>query len=461
MKKICFLLLIVFCFAACGGGGDSGNDEPQIRELTLDETATGKISKVGEVDWYHINVVENDRTLSVNLSGTRQNSPVDFMITIYEKDEDGNMDVIFGESAKEDAFAPADINIHVGIGDPKHLYIAVRDFQDNEASDQISYRLTATFSDETVDNNTFENAIELAVGTGQVCHAEETIFPAKDVDCFSFAIGGANPAGVYRISAQYDVSDTTVIPVNLGLELYNGSGELVQQFTGQKPGDNLYVLLPYLAEGTYYLVVADQGRNDESQYNYNVCIEPANAEEVMENDTSDSGVPDSPAMAPDGDDLLADVTGSLEYIQDEDWYVFNVTPAGAGEFKTLYINFFHNFGAQIPDELESQVKPAGYRVSVLNGNLEVIHSFDQTVLNTQSQIVELGADAGNDNYIVVRPIYHDQMLMAMPYRIEVRLRNVIDENESENPIPLVPPAMRWVFWIRTCTESRACFTAYQ
>jgi hypothetical protein len=436
MKKICFILLIVFCFAACGGGGDSGDGEPSIQELTLDETATGKISEVGEVDWYHINVVENDRTLSVNLSGTRQNSPVDFMITIYEKDKNGNMDVIFGESAKEDAFAPADINIDVGIRKPKHLYMAVRDFQDNEASDQISYRLTATFSDETVDNNTFENAIELPVGTGQVCHAEETIFPATDVDCFTFTIGDANPAGVYRITAQYDIQNSTTVPVNLGLELYNGSGELVQQFAGQKPGDNMYVLLPYLAEGTYYLVVADQGKNDESQYNYKICIEPMNAEEVMENDTSDPGVPDNPATAPDGDDLLANVTGSLEYIQDEDWYVFNVTPAGVGEFKTLYINFFHNFGAQIPDELNGQVKPAGYRVSVLNGDLKVIHSFDQTVLNTAPQIVELEADAGNENYIVVRPIYNDQMLMAMPYQIEVRLRGVTDATESETSIHL-------------------------
>ena len=433
-------MLIVFCFAACGGGGDdSGNGEPQMRELTLDETVSGDIAEVGEVDWYHINIVDQERTLAINLSGTRQNSPVDFMITVYQQDQDGNMVPIFGQSAPEDAFAPADINIKIGINDPQHLYMAVRDFQDNEASDQIRYRLTATFADETVDNNTFEDAIELPVGSGQVCHEEETIFPATDVDCFTFTIGGANPAGVYRITAQYDLSDNTAMPVNLGLELYNGSGELVQQFNGQKPGDNLYVLLPYLADGTYYLVVADQGRNDESQYNYNICIEPVNAEEAMENDTSDPGVPDSPTMEPDGDDLSADVTGSLEYIQDEDWYIFNVTPAGAGEFKTLYINFFHNFGAQIPDELNSQVKPAGYRVSVLDSNLEVVHSFDHSVLATESTIVELGADAGNDNYIVVRPIFNDQMLIAMPYQIEVRLRSVSDDGEQTDPMDLTPP----------------------
>ncbi len=437
MKKICFVLLTAFCLAACGGGGDNGGDnQARMQEMTLDETVTGKIETTGDVDWYQINLVEYNRTLSVNLQGTRQNSPVDFMLTVYEQNDSGEMVPIFGESAKEDVHAPADITIHVAIDQPKHLYFAVRDFKDDDASDMIPYRLTATYSDETQDNNSFEDAIELQVGSGQVCDPDQTIFPATDVDCFRFTIGGANPAGVYRISAQYVLSNQTSMPVNLGLELYDGDGQLIQEFKGQKPGNLLYVLLPFLEEGTYFLVVADQGRNDESQYNYTVCIEPVDTAEAMQNDDIDTA--DSAALEPDGADISASLTGSLEYIQDEDWYAFDVPEATPGAFKIMSINFYHNFGPQVPEALESQVRPAGYRVSVLNSSQEVIHTFDQSVLSTESNIVELEVDAGADNYIVVKPIYHEQMLIAMPYQLTVTVKDVSDPNESETPIVLVP-----------------------
>jgi hypothetical protein len=435
MKKISLVLLIIFCFAACGGGGDDGgNNESRMQEITLDETVTGKIDHAGDVDWYHVNLVERDRTLSVNLSGTRQNSPVDFMLTVYEKNASGEMVPIFGESAKEDVFQPADITIDVAITQPKHLYFAVRDFKDDDASDLIPYRLMATYSDETEENNSFEDAIELQVGSGQICNTDENIYPASDVDCFRFTIGGANPAGVYRIVAHYELTNSAPMPVNLGLELYNDGGQLVQAFKGQKPADNLYVLLSYLNDGTYYLVLADQGRNHESQYNYSVCIEPVTAEEAMENDVFADA--DRPTLEPDGGHISANLIGSLEYIQDEDWYVFDVPAATTGAFKIMSINFFHNFDQQVPAVLEGQVKPAGYRVRVLNSGQEVIHSFDQSVLLTESTIVELEVDAGADNYIVVKPIYHEQMLMALPYQFTVTVKDVSDPNESETPIVL-------------------------
>ena len=432
-KNICLAILILFCFAACGGGGsDSGDNEPRVQEMTLDETVTGKIEKTGEVDWYKIDLVEYDRVLSVNLQGTRQNSPVDFMLTIYEKNDDGDLVTIFGESAKEDVLQPADITIDVAIDTSKTLYFAVRDFKDDDASDLISYRLMATYSDEVHDNNSFEDAIDITLGSGQVCYVDETIFPASDVDCFRFTVGGDNPAGVYRINAFYELSDQTVLPVNLSLELFDGDGKLIQEFKGQKPGDLQYILLPYLADGTYFLVVADQGRNDESQYNYSVCIEPVAADETMQNDISDDA--DNPTLEPDGPHISASLTGSLEYIQDEDWYAFSVPAATGGAFKILSLNFFHNFGGPVPEALEQQIKAAGYQVSVLNSSQEVIHTFDQSVLNTQSSIVELEVDASADNYVVVKPFYHGQMLMALPYQFTVTVKDVSDPTESADPI---------------------------
>lgn len=440
MKNICLLLLIVFCFAACGGGGsDSGNNDSQTIELALDQPVTGKIDELRQVDWYHIHAMNSDRVLSVNLTGTHPNSPVDFMLTIYEKDADGNLVTIFGESAKEEVLDPANISIDVPIDGSRHLYIAVRDFKDDEFSDQVSYRLSATYSDETADNDTFEDAINLEVGTDQICYTEETIFPQSDVDCYRFVIGGATPAGVYRITAQYVLTGNTSVDVNLGLRLYGEDGELVQEFKGNKPADNLYVLLPYLDEGTYFLTVADQGRNHESENGYTLCIAPVDAEEVKLNDTADSdGVDIDGLMVAGADGTSCSLTGTLEYIQDEDWFGFDVTPT-ASVSKNIIINFFQNFdNGQVPDALQAQGQPAKYRISVRNENLEEVYAFDHSVLDTEPNIVEIGAGAGDRNYLMVKPIYNDQMLMAMPYQVALTLKDVTDANESEDPIVLVP-----------------------
>lgn len=436
MKKICFLLLIVFCLAACGGGGDDSKNS-NTRELALDETATDKLDEVGEVHMYHFHADADDsgRTLSVNLSGTHKNSPVDFMLTVNEEDDEGNLAIIFGESAAEEVVAEADINIDIPITRARDLYLAVRDFKDDEASDLVSYRLTATYSDEIEENDTMEDAIELQVGADN-CYEEEAIFPESDEDYFRFIINGDNPAGVYRITAQYDVLDTTPMPVTLDLELFDGDGQLIQQYKGQKPADNLYVLLPYLDEGLYFLVVADQGRNNESQHHYSICIEPMNASEVLENDASDApNVNIDGLFEGDDNEKSATLTGSLEYIQDEDWYEFEVAPAAAGEFKIIQINFFHDFGGPVPDELQNQAEAAAYRISVLNSAKETVHVYDQSVIATEPNNVAIDGSVGT-NYIMVKPIYKDQMLMAMPYRFTLELKGVSDPGEANDPMTL-------------------------
>jgi hypothetical protein len=440
MKKLCILLLIVFCLAACGGdSGDEGSNNSNARELAVDETATGKISTVGEVDWYRIEAVENDRILSVHLSGTRQYSPVDFMLTIYEKDADGNLNTIFGESAKEEVMEMADITIDVPINGSRTLYLAVRDFRDDEASDLVSYQLRAAYSDEVEDNSTFESAIDLTVGSGQTCYADESIYPQSDVDTYRFTIGGDNPSGVYRITAQYILDNpTTPVPVTLDLELYNEAGQVIQQYKGQKPSDHLYVLLPYLDEGDHFLVVGSQGRTTESELAYTICIEPVDAQEVMENDTSDPADVDTPTMEPvAGEDAVqCSLTGSLEYIQDEDWYRIDVTPSAPDVSKNIIINLFHNFDPQVPAELQAQTEPAKYRITVLDETLQSVYTYDHSILATEPNIVELGAGTGTHNYVMIKPVYADQMLMAMPYQLGIKLRDHNDPNDSEDPITL-------------------------
>jgi hypothetical protein len=430
MKRICCLLLIVCGLVACGGGsGDSENNDSNssMRSLSQDETVAGTIAKDGEVDWYDFNAVEANRTLTVSCTSAYTNSPVDFMVTVYEKDANGNLVTIFGTSAPEDAYAAANLQIKVRIQQPKHLYFAVRDFKDDDSSDQIQYRIKISYSDEVTDNDTFADAIDLAVGSGQVCQTE-TIFPIGDVDCYRFTIA---TAGVYRIGAQFDVSENTPMPVNLGFELYDATGQKVYEFKGQRPANNIYAVLANLESGAYFMVVDDQGRNDESQYNYNLCIEPVAADEVMQNDTQGSA-----EIRSEGAQGYT-LDGTLEYFQDEDWYQLTIPPASGTTSQNLKISLHTAFDT-LPDELKGQTDPGSYRIEIRDEANNLLHAIDHPVAATAAYNVEIAAGMGQQHYIMVKPIFSQQMLVALPYQLRVQLVEVSDPNESPTPIILNP-----------------------
>jgi hypothetical protein len=431
MKKVCCLLLLAWALVACGGGsGDSGSTDGGSSSITLqqDEPVTGEIAQVGEVDWYEFEAVEVNRTLTVSCNSTYTDSPVDFMLTVYEEDQNGNLATVFGKSAPEDAYAAADLQINVGIQQPRRLRFAVRDFKDDESSDQVKYRIKVSYSDETTQNSSFADAIVLAAGTGQVCHTGETIFPIGDVDCYRFNIPAA---GVYRITAQYNVSQTMNMPVNLGLELYNDTGGIVYSFKGQRPADNLYVVQANLDVGAYYLVVDDQGRDNQSQYDYSVCIEPMAADEVLGNDTRDSA--ESRTEGVDGYDL----DGSLEYIQDEDWYVVPIPPDSGATSQNLRISFHTAFDA-IPAALQGQTDPGSYRIEIRDADDTLLHAYDHPVAATAAYNVEIAAGQGQQHTIVVKPVISQQMLMALPYQLRVQLTEVSDPGEQNDPRTLDP-----------------------
>jgi hypothetical protein len=431
MKKVCCLLLMAWVLVACGGGSSdtqsTGGSSSSVA-LQQDEAVTGEIAQVGEVDWYEFDAVEANRTLTVSCSSTYTDSPVDFMLTVYEKDANGNLITVFGKSAPEDAYAAADLQIQVGIQQPRHLYFAVRDFRDDESSNQVKYRIKVSYSDETTQNSSFADAIVVEAGAGQVCHTGETIFPIGDVDCYRFNIPAA---GVYRIAAQFNVSQSMTMPVNLGLELYDEFGQIVYSFKGQRPADNLYVILARLDSGAYYLVVDDQGRDDQSQYDYSVCIEPVAADEVLGNDTQAGA--ESRTEGVDGYEL----DGSLEYVQDEDWYVIPIPAASGAISQNLRISLHTAFSA-LPEALQGQTDPGSYRIEIRDADDTLLHAYDHPVAATAAYNVEIASGQGQQHYIMVKPLCSQQMVMALPYQLRVQLTEVSDPGEQNDPRTLDP-----------------------
>lgn len=432
MKKLCVLFCLLLGLTACGGsgGGEGETSTSGPTVLTLDQEVRGTIATEGEVDWYQFEAVETNRTLNIQCQGTHHNSPVEFMVTAYDVDADGNLTPIIGRSAAEDAYPVANLQLKVRINGRRNLRIAVRDFKDDEAADRIPYELKVYYSngDGGTDNSNFAQAVSMVVGSDLITDA---IDEQGEVNCYTFQIA---QDGVYRTAAFFQGLSSSDLPggFNLGLELYNASGNLVHAVKGPRPTNLRYEILAFLSAGQYYLVVDDQGRNATYSQSYYVGVEAVDAVEANQNDSMD----DSQTPPEDSEGYVLD--GSLEYIQDQDWYVIQVPEDAGGNSYNLRLTFERGF-EEVPESLSQLTVTPGYRVTVRDANGDVIYEFDRSVSAADPFDIEIGRREGSAHYVTVSPIFQYQLSDAMPYQLRVSLLEVSDEWESDTPIPLTPP----------------------
>ena len=157
MTKRFFPALLITLLAACSGGGGGGSsatlDDDGASELRPDIEASGTIANVGEVDWYRYDGATSGRgvdaasALSVQVIGSDRQD-VDFLVTVFEKLNDGSMRRLAADHATEQSVQPADIRLNVDIVDNPNIYISVRDLKDDEASDEPYFITIATLSEQ-------------------------------------------------------------------------------------------------------------------------------------------------------------------------------------------------------------------------------------------------------------------------------------------------------------------------
>ena len=110
MKTLWFRLAIIMVSVSlvcgCGSSGPDTGASSTTLELVERQVLSATIAAEGEVDWYHFNAVETNRTLTVNCASAYRNSPVDFMLTVFEEDEQGDLELIFGKAHRKMPLKP-------------------------------------------------------------------------------------------------------------------------------------------------------------------------------------------------------------------------------------------------------------------------------------------------------------------------------------------------------------------
>lgn len=414
MKKSGFLLFILICLSACssGNGSDGSSNEVQYMELSLVRESSDAIETVGEVDWYHFRAAETNNVLQLRCNGETSNPQVEFLVTVYEKDADGDLVRLWADHAPEDAALPADLVLNIPIAEPKDLYIAVRDLLDDEAAPQTRYRLQLAYTNPTTDNATFAQATDLhSVGGAGICHTD-AIETVADVDCIRFSV----PAdGVYSVEAAFKDADIST-PVRLEMKLYEADGTSIYPAAGETILDTSYRV--YLEAGEHFVALQDRGKNDADAFaQYTVCIDPLTVAEMMQNDnelTANAMARDTGSPHP-----KYDVQAALGYQQDEDWQVVPVDPPVGTEFTTLKLTF-------------GDTVPAGnnFPFQILlrqDGGSDIMdHEYPA---GESKYTVQVRVDPG-DHLVAVRPSRGATVTDGLDYLMSVEVIGVEDAAES-------------------------------
>ncbi len=168
------------------------------------------------------------------------------------------------------------------------------------------------------------------------------------------------------------VTNTATVSVNLGIELYDDDGELLYQFKGPRPHDLSYTVIAHLLPGSYYVVIDDQGRNDTDAANYYICVNSATVDEMTANDTMATA-----ATATEGAEGF-NFDGSLEYLQDQDWYRLEVPAAFGTATQNLIIQFARDMET-LPEELSQLVDAGSYQITVQDSQGNLLHDYSHAV----------------------------------------------------------------------------------
>ncbi len=407
MKKVIMIAICGLLLVSCGGSEDSENDESGIQELSLRQTSTGKISQAGEVDWYHYRVVQANAVLQVQCASNTYRPDVTLLTTIFTEDASGNKVRLYADHAPADSQLPADIEMNVYMDVPKDIYISVRDLMDDNGSDH-PYYLSIDFAEGGDENGDFSQATVIGVDDTEP-YTTDTIGYIGDVDCFRFT---AADSGIYDVHMVFSPFAGGT-DVELSMDLYNSQGALISTLNRTQRLD--YHIISYLEADDYYILIDDYGKNDfDMASSYSIHVSTVDSEETLENDSQSHAF----TMAYDDATRTFSADGSLDYLEDQDWYYLPLNDVDTTGFKILQIQF---------DDLDPEVR-FNYQLNLEDedGIIRLSHIFTG---GSSAYVTQIRAGAG-DHFLHVQPATNQSLIQKAPYQMSVQVLDIDDPAET-------------------------------
>ncbi|MBK6684767.1 MAG: hypothetical protein IPG45_09855 [Deltaproteobacteria bacterium] len=322
---------------------ETDNNEPNetlatAKPLTPGTPITGNIGFQADLDWFEIAVTANS-LLQIEVSAPGAPTVVRLKWELY--DETGNTRIAESLEPVEDVAWPLE---NRAVGNTAGTYhLKIFDYPDDgmAADPSRPYTLTVRLvpevdvQDLAAPNETFATA---TLVTGQ--QVTGYIAATSDVDFYKITV--RNPPRIIRVVSSMGASD-----VDLSFTVLSRDGETpicetededvgcrAFRFVPDGTGSATTLTTAHVARnnGDYYVMVRDFQDNDfDTTTPYTVTIDLPNDPDTNENygprDRS-SAVPIAASSSTAGQIQWPWVTGFLSYVNDEDWYSFQVPGAG-------------------------------------------------------------------------------------------------------------------------------------
>ena len=400
MRRSFYFILIVLLFMVSCSKDSSKHASSGAQELELQQRVSGKISEVGAVNWYHFKTTEPGSVVQVRCTSETLRPDVELLVTLYELDSDGNKKIIYGDHAPEKSLVPANLTLKAVIDQPKDIYIAVRDYKDDKASNE-PYFLSIDYAGKAEGNDSIAQATPLIVGSNSC--PSNTIGYVGDTDCFKFTSTG----GIYDTAVAFTPMAGT--PVQLSVAIYDSTGKLIE--SQSSPGAKSYHLIHYLSAGEYHVLVSDYGKDHlDNASSYQVCVSAAGNAESHANDTA--GDATGVDVSQYGTNYT--INGSLDYSEDRDFFRIG-KPSSSSGFQVLHLSF-------------AAATRAKYKVSILDVNSAVVYS--RTYSGGASELhTQIKLGSGN-YYLLVQSADGQKITQSMPYTATVKMLDVNDSADT-------------------------------
>ena len=359
---------IAWLFAAalvgCGGESAVNTDDNASVMLSGGADAIGRISNVGEVDWYQYSPETKNEVLSINVRSNVLRSDVELLATAYQLNEQGEKVRLYADHAAENSATRANLNLNFLATTTSDIYISVRDLRD-DAADGFDYKISMDVSQSEDESSSFDDALNL----NAACQSDE-IGAIGDTDTFVFNV--PQPS-VVQFTTNFAKKSGSA--VDLRVKLYQEDGSLIELVSVPTGAGTLYPMVHFLNTGNYFVLVEDAGRNNFDSYSpFTVCAKTVGTSEAGSNDSLNQA---QQVALSKGNNTIE---GALDYNKDQDWYELSLPANEKGDFQVLDVTFDAS-GAQAYYQ---------YEVSVVDGSgntiMTHIHNSASQPYNSQLKV---------------------------------------------------------------------------